>query len=128
VLAFHRDAARQIRLKAGDIPSRCCALFRCFQSLRTNWLYGTESAAFSSSFRRGRSRFCSVVIISDRQSWLLAYRAIVVAGLLYPPIYLNELFTGPQLYAHLYGYQPYCWIGAIRYLGFHLIELLEDGN
>jgi hypothetical protein len=41
---------------------------------------------------------------------------------------LTEIFTGPQIYAHLYGYQPYRWVGADRYLGFRPVGLLEDGN
>jgi hypothetical protein len=58
----------------------------------------------------------------------LAAKAFVIAGLAYVPICLIEIMTGPQLYAHLYGYQPYRWIGAQRYFGFRPIGLLEDGN
>ena len=64
----------------------------------------------------------------DAESWKLAAKAFVIAGLAYVPICLTEIFTGPQLYAHLYGYQPYRWIGAQRYFGFRPIGLLEDGN
>jgi len=39
-----------------------------------------------------------------------------------------EICVGPQLYAFLYGYQPYRWIGAERYFGYRPIGLLEDGN
>jgi hypothetical protein len=61
-------------------------------------------------------------------SLLLAAKAFVIAGMAYVPICLMEIFTGPQLYALLYGYQPHRWIGAQRYFGFRLIGLLEDGN
>ncbi len=65
---------------------------------------------------------------SEMGSLLLAAKAFVIAGMAYVPICLVEIFTGPQLYAHLYGYQPYRWIGAQRYFGFRPIGLLEDGN
>jgi hypothetical protein len=58
----------------------------------------------------------------------MAAKAFVIAGMAYVPICLIEIFTGPQIYAHLYGYQPYRWIGAGRYVGFRPIGLLEDGN
>jgi hypothetical protein len=58
----------------------------------------------------------------------LAAKAFVIAGLAYVPICLIEIVTGPQLYAHLYGYQPYRWTGAQRYLGYRPVGLLEDGN
>ena len=68
------------------------------------------------------------VYFVDAESWKLAAKAFVIAGLAYVPICLTEIFTGPQLYALLYGYQPYRWIGAQRYFGFRPIGLLEDGN
>lgn len=64
----------------------------------------------------------------DTKSLGLAVKAFVVAGLAYVPICLTEIFTGPQIYAYLYGYEPYRWVGAARYLGFRPIGLLEDGN
>jgi hypothetical protein len=39
-----------------------------------------------------------------------------------------EICAGPQLYAFIYGYQPYRWVGAERYLGFRPIGMMEDGN
>jgi hypothetical protein len=64
----------------------------------------------------------------NTESLRLAAKAFVIAGLAYVPVCLIELFTGPQIYAGLYGYQPYRWIGATRYFGFRPIGLLEDGN
>jgi hypothetical protein len=64
----------------------------------------------------------------DTDSLRLAAKAFVIAGLAYVPICLLEIFTGPQFYARLYGYQPYRWIGAQRYLGFRPVGFLEDGN
>jgi len=65
---------------------------------------------------------------SDAESLGLAARAFVIAGLAYVPVCLLEIVTGPQIYVALYGYQPYRWIGAQRYLGFRPVGLLEDGN
>ena len=65
---------------------------------------------------------------SDIESSSLAAKAFVIAGLAYVPICLLEVVTGPRIYAALYGYQPYRWIGAQRYFGFRPVGLLEDGN
>ena len=65
---------------------------------------------------------------NDTESLGLAAKAFVFAGVAYVPVCLIEIFTGPQIYAHLYGYEPYRWIGAQRYIGFRPVGLLEDGN
>lgn len=68
------------------------------------------------------------VYFSDNESMLLAAKACVLAGLCYVPICLFEFFFGPQLYAFFYGYEPYRWTGAERYIGFRPVGFLEDGN
>ena len=65
---------------------------------------------------------------NDTESLGLAAKAFVFAGVAYVPVCLIEIVTGPQIYAHLYGYEPYRWIGAQRYVGFRPVGLLEDGN
>ena len=65
---------------------------------------------------------------SDTASLRLAAKAFVIAGLLYVPICLIEVWAGPQIYAHLYGYQPYRWVRTQRYLGYRPIGLLETGT
>jgi hypothetical protein len=64
----------------------------------------------------------------DTGSLSLLAKGFVIAGLAYVPVCLLEVVTGPRIYVALYGYQPYRWIGAQRYLGFRPIGLLEDGN
>ncbi len=65
---------------------------------------------------------------SDTDSLRLAAEAFVIAGMAYIPVCLVEVFTGPHLYALLYGYEPYRWTGARRYIGFRPVGLLENGN
>jgi hypothetical protein len=65
---------------------------------------------------------------SDTASIRLAAKAFVIAGLCYVPICLIELWTGPQIYTHLYGYQPYRLVRVHRYLGYRPIGLLETGT
>ena len=72
--------------------------------------------------------FFGRVYFSDTDSLRLAAKALVIAGLAYVPVCLVEVFTGPQLYTRLYGYQPYRWTEAHRYFGFRPIGLLENGN
>jgi hypothetical protein len=129
VLIFHRAEVRRIRFKICDLPIALLCILPLLSSLAnhlTLW-YGFRGAfyvflAWAVPFLLGRHCF------SDRQSLLLAARVIVVAGILYSPICLFESFTGPQFCSHLYGYQPYRWIGASRYLGFRPVVFLEDGN
>jgi hypothetical protein len=61
-------------------------------------------------------------------SLLLAAKAVVLAGLLYIPLCLVEFVSGPWFYFRAYGYEPFRWIGARRYIGFRPIGFLEDGN
>jgi hypothetical protein len=68
------------------------------------------------------------VYFADDVSLKLAAKAFVIAGLCYVPICILEIIAGPQLYAHVYGYQPFRWLGAERYVGFRPIGFLEDGN
>ena len=65
---------------------------------------------------------------TEDRSLTLAAKAFVIAGICYVPVCLLEFVTGPQLYAHVYGYQPFRWLGAQRYIGFRPIGFLEDGN
>ena len=65
---------------------------------------------------------------SDNASLTLAARAFAIAGLCYLPICVVELYTGPQFYTFVYGYQPFRWQGAERYFGFRPVGFLEDGN
>lgn len=65
---------------------------------------------------------------NDTESLGLAAKGFVFAGMAYVPVCLIEIFAGPQIYAHLYGYEPYRWVGAQRYIGFRPVGLLEDGN
>ena len=76
----------------------------------------------------GAPYFFGRVYFSDTDSLRLAAKAFVIAGLAYVPVCLVEVFTGPQLYTRLYGYQPYRWTEAHRYFGFRPIGLLENGN
>jgi hypothetical protein len=61
-------------------------------------------------------------------SLLLAAKACVIAAACYIPICLVEIATGPQFYSFFYGYQPYQWVGAGRYIGYRPVGFLEDGN
>jgi len=93
----------------GAFPQACFAAFYLALSWGAPWLLG---------------RIC----LTTPGLLLKAAKAAVLAGLCYVPICLVEVVTGPQLYAFLYGYEPYRWIGAERYLGFRPIGLMEDGN
>ena len=129
VVLFHARELRQIRIAGGDVPVLLwCAAPICasFVNALSFWKSLAATAyllgAWAVPYLLGRHFF------RDRQALLLAARAIVLAGLLYIPVCLVEIFAGPQLYFHLYGYQPFRWVGAHRYVGFRPIGFLEDGN
>ena len=58
----------------------------------------------------------------------LLARGIVAGGLAYVVPCLVEWVSGPILYKILYGFHPYQFQGASRYLGSRPIVFLEDGN
>jgi hypothetical protein len=129
ILLFHHKDWRGFRPGICDLPMAtwCCvpllSAFTHWSTLReglTGAIYQTIS--WGVPWLLGRMYF------SRYESLLTAAKACVIAGICYLPICLVEVFTGPQLYALLYGFQPYQWIGAERYVGFRPIGFLEDGN
>ncbi len=56
------------------------------------------------------------------------YRLWVLATLMLLPFCLLEFLIGPYLYEWLYGFHPYQWCGALRYVGFRPMLLFEHGN
>jgi hypothetical protein len=129
MLFFYSGDLKRIRLGVCDIPMAvwCCvpliSTVAHWNTLREG-LFGAayQTISWGVPWLLGRTYF------SDHDSLLLAAKAFVVAGVAYVPVCLMEICVGPQLYGFLYGYQPYRWIGAERYLGYRPIGLLEDGN
>jgi hypothetical protein len=129
VLLFHRERIRQLHTD----PSNLLILLWCIVPLCSAIVNGLSvgsglvgSAYF---FLAWIVPFFSGRLFSrDQESRCLLAHAIAAAGLLYIPICILELFTGPQVYFHIYGYEPFQWIGARRYFGFRPIGFLEDGN
>lgn len=129
VLLFRRSEIPKYRVSAWDIPMVLWCLvplFSCAVNRLPVWIGLTSALYLILSwlvpYYMGRLFFC------DSDSLALAAKAIVFAGIVYLPICLLEFFTGPQLYFHIYGYQPYRWVGAARYIRFRPIGFLEDGN
>jgi len=53
---------------------------------------------------------------------------LVVAGLCYAPLCWVEFYTGPSIYHFFYDYQPFQFVGHLRYIGYRPIVFMEDGN
>jgi hypothetical protein len=129
MLLFYSADLKRIRFAICDIPMAiwCCVPLI---SAITHW-NALGEGVFSAIYQAiawGVPWMLGRIYFSDHDSLLLAARAYVVAGVAYVPICLLEICVGPQLYALFYGYQPYRWIGAERYLGYRPIGFLEDGN
>jgi uncharacterized membrane protein YGL010W len=129
ILLFDRHSFERSQLSIWDLPMLAWCAVPIFSAVANEQSIGVslrgglyQSLAWGVPYLIGRLCF------SDKASLQLAAKALVIAGLAYVPICLVEIFIGPQFYAHLYGYQPYRWIGAQRYFGFRPIGLLEDGN
>ena len=129
VLLVDRPSFRRFQLGFWDLPMlvwctvplmSAFANFQGFFPALRSELY--QNLAWGVPYLFGRLYF------TDTASLRMAAKAFVLAGMAYVPICLIEIFTGPQIYAHLYGYQPYRWVGAQRYVGFRPVGLLEDGN
>jgi hypothetical protein len=129
VLLFHFATCKRFRPSLWDLPM---ALWCCvpLMSAATHWSTFREglSGVLYQTLSWGVPWVLGRIWFSDRESLLLAAKAWVIAGVCYVPICLVEICAGPQLYAFLYGYQPYRLVGADRYIGFRPIGLLEDGN
>jgi hypothetical protein len=129
ILIFHSGDLRRFRPAVWDLPMAvwCCVpLLSAF----THWSTHREGlvGAVYQTISWGVPWLLGRIYFSDRDSLRLAAKACVVAGICYVPVCLFEICAGPQLYTFIYGYQPYRWVGAERYVGFRPIGLLEDGN
>jgi hypothetical protein len=129
LLMFDRQSIRRITLTFWDIPMIMWCIVPLLSTIANpiplaDGIRGEiyQLLAWGVPYLLGRIYF------SDTDSLRLAAQAFVIAGLFYIPICLVEIKTGPQLYAHVYGYLPYQWIGAKRYIGFRPIGFLEGGN
>jgi hypothetical protein len=129
ILLFHSADFKTCRPSVCDIPM---AIWCCVPLLSAvahwNTLQEGIAGAIYQAVSWGVPWVLGRIYFSDHSSLLLAAKACVVAAVFYVPICLVEICVGPHLYAFLYGYQPYRWVGATRYLGFRPIGLLEDGN
>ena len=129
VLVFDRESFSRFKLSFWDLPMLAWCVVPLFSALAN--IQGFSVALRSELYQIlawGVPYFFGRVYFADTVSLRMAAKAFVIAGMAYVPICLIEMFTGPQIYAHLYGYQPYRWIGAERYVGFRPIGLMEDGN
>jgi hypothetical protein len=129
ILLFHRDDMERFRPRPSDLPMAIWCLVPIL-SATFHWNTFSEgiSGACYQAIAWGVPWLLGRIYFTTPESLLLFAKACVAAGLCYVPICLLEFFTGPQLYALLYGYQPYRWVGAERYLGYRPIGFLEDGN
>jgi hypothetical protein len=129
ILFFNRRSFNRFQLSIWDFPMLGWCIVPIFSTVANQQSIGVglrgglyQLLVWGVPYLVGRLYF------SDNASLQLVAKALVIAGLAYVPICLVEIFNGPEFYAHLYGYQPYRWIGAQRYFGFRPIGLLEDGN
>lgn len=129
VMIFDRDSIRRFQLSFWDLPMVLWCAVPFFSGVANPAVLGEGiGGSIYLCLAWGVPYLCGRIYFSDTDSLRLAATALVIAGLAYVPICLIELFTGPQLYAHLYGFQPYRWMGAVRYFGYRPVGLLEDGN
>jgi len=129
ILLFDRKAFGRFQLSFWDLPMLTwCAVPLLSALANTQGLAATALGELYQILAWGVPYLMGRLYFNDIDSLKLAAKAFVIAGLAYVPICLIEFFTGPQFYAHLYGYQPYRWVGARRYIGFRPIGFLEDGN
>jgi hypothetical protein len=129
VLLVNRHAFTRCKLSLWDLPMLVWCIVPMLSALANfQGLAPTLRSGLYQTLAWGVPYLVGRLYFSDTTSLKLAAKAVVIAGLAYVPFCLIEILTGPQIYAHLYGYQPYQWVGAQRYFGFRPIGLLEDGN
>lgn len=120
---------RRFELTFWDLPMAVWCVVPVLSGIANPQVFGAGlRGGIYQTLAWGVPYFFGRIYFSDTDSLRIAAQAFVIAGLAYIPICLVEVFSGPQLYAWLYGYEPYRWNGATRYLGYRPIGLLENGN
>lgn len=129
LLLFDARALRRFRLTFWDLPMAVWCLVPLLSAVANpdNLAQGLMGEAYQ-LLAWGVPYLLGRLYFTETESLRMAAKAFVLAGLLYVPLCLFEIFAGPQLYAHLYGYEPYRWTGAERYFGFRPIGFMEGGN
>ena len=128
-LVFHTSDLKKRQPRLCDVPMAIwCSVPLISATTHLRTLHEGFLGAVYLAITWGVPWMLGRIYFSDDDSLLLAARACVIAGICYVPICLVEIFAGPQLYAFIYGYQPYRWVGAERYIGFRPIGMMEDGN
>jgi hypothetical protein len=129
VYFFDRSAFKRFRLTVWDLAMGMWLIAPTLSAIANpdNLVEGLigqayQLLAWGSPYLIGRLYF------TDTQSLRLAAKAFVIAGLAYIPFCIFEIFRGPQIYAFLYGYEPFRWTGAKRFIGYRPVVLLENGN
>jgi hypothetical protein len=128
-LMFDRERFRAFQLTLWDMPMLLWCMAPLLSGIANALPIGSMMGAETYQLLAwGVPYFLGRIYFSDTDALRLAAEGFLIAGLFYVPICLYEIFRGPHLYQHLYGYLPYQWIGAKRYLGFRPVGLLENGN
>ncbi len=129
VFLFDRKIFRRFRLTFWDLPMAMWCMVPLLSTIANPGDVGHglqdeiyQLLSWGVPYVLGRLYF------SDTASLRLAAKAFVIAGLLYVPICLVEIYYGPQFYAHLYGFQPLRWVRVKRYFGYRPIGFLENGT
>jgi hypothetical protein len=129
VFLFDRSAFKRFELTVWDLAMGMWLISPLLSAIANpdNFAEGClgelyQLLAWGSPYLIGRLYF------TDTQSLRLAAKAFVIGGLAYIPVCIFEIFRGPQVYAFLYGYEPFRWTGATRFFGYRPIGLLENGN
>ena len=130
VYLFDRQRFKRFKLTVWDLPMGMWLIAPLLSAIANpdNLSEGLKGEvyqllAWGSPYLIGRLYF------TDTQSLRLAAKAFVIGGLAYIPFCIFEIFKGPQIYALIYGYQPFQMLGAERYFGLYRpIGLLENGN
>jgi hypothetical protein len=129
ILLFDRPSFSRFQLNFWDLPMLVwCTIPLLSAVANSQAVVAALSSELYQILAWGVPYLAGRLYFNDTESLGLAAKAFVLAGVAYVPMCLIEIFTGPQIYAHLYGYEPYRWTGAQRYIGFRPIGLLEDGN
>jgi hypothetical protein len=128
-LLFDRSSIRKLSLTFWDIPMIMWCLVPLLSTIANPVPFsaGVRGEAYQ-LLAWGVPYLLGRIYFTDTDSLRLAAQAFVIAGLCYIPICLFEVKNGPKLYAHIYGYLPFQWIGARRYIGYRPVGFLENGN
>lgn len=125
---FDRERLLSFRLKLVDVPMllwcTCPFLSSVFNGLGA---YDGLSESMYQTFTWGLPYFVARVYFSDLKGLNTLAISVVLGGLIYVPLCIEEIIMSPQLHRLVYGFHQHSFLQTMRGGGFRPMVFMEHG-